>query len=122
MNKKRGFTLIEVIVVISIIAILGGVLIPKYATYIKKANSAKAEQISRMIFVSAMRAYMDNNVFTKEEVNTAINEDMNINNLNINVKDPYLDGDSISTDFITGDSKYTVEVKGNNSTFTLKKN
>lgn len=122
MNKKRGFTLIEVIIVISIIAILGGILIPKYTTYIEKANSAKAEQISRMIFVSAMRSYMDNNIFTKEQVSAAINGDMNIDDININVKNPSSDGNSIATDFNTGHSIYTVTVRGDNSTFTLNKN
>lgn len=123
MNKiKRGFTLIEVIIVIAIIAILGGILIPKYTTYIKKANSAKAEQISKMIFVSAMRVYMDNDVFTKEQVAAAINDDMNINDLNINVKNPSSDGNMIDTDFNTGDDKYTVTIRGNNSTFTMNKN
>lgn len=123
MNKlKRGFTLIELIIVIAIIAILSGILIPKYSAYIKKANSAKAEQISRMIFVSAMRAYMENEVFTKDQVAAVINDDMNINDLNINVKNPSLDGNVITTDFNTGDEKYTVTVRGDNSTYTINKN
>lgn len=122
MKTKRGFTLIEVIIVIAIISILGGILIPKYSTYIKKANSAKAEQISRMIFVSAMRVYMDDEAFTKDKVVEAINEDININDLNINVKNPSLDGNVVTTDFNTGDDKYTVTIHGDNSTFTLNKN
>lgn len=121
-NFKRGFTLIEVIIVIAIIGILSGMLIPKYTGYIKKTNEVKAEQISNMIFVSAMRSYMNNEKFVREEVSEAINEDMNISGLDINVKAPSSAGDTIYTDFSTGDDKYTVTIRGSNSTFTLIKN
>lgn len=121
-NFKRGFTLIEVIIVIAIIGILSGMLIPKYTGYIKKTNEVKAEQISKMIFVSAMRSYMNNEKFVRGEVSEVINEDININGLNIEVKNPSDAGNVIYADFNTGDDKYTVTIKGDNSTFNLKKN
>lgn len=39
-SSKAGFTLVELIVVIAILAILAGVAIPVYSGYIKKANQA----------------------------------------------------------------------------------
>lgn len=39
-KKTAGFTLVELIVVIAILAILAGVAIPVYSGYIKKANQA----------------------------------------------------------------------------------
>ena len=37
-NGKRGFTIVEFVVVIAVVAILAAVLIPTFATVIKKAN------------------------------------------------------------------------------------
>ncbi len=40
MKNRKGFTLVELIVVIAILAILAGIAIPVYSNYIKKANEA----------------------------------------------------------------------------------
>ena len=43
--KNKGFSLVELIVVIAIMAILVGVAVPVYTSYIGKANAAKDEQL-----------------------------------------------------------------------------
>lgn len=43
--KNKGFSLVELIVVIAIMAILVGVAVPVYTSYIEKANAAKDEQL-----------------------------------------------------------------------------
>ena len=42
-NKRRGFTIVELVIVIAVIAILAAVLIPTYVNLVKKANEAKAQ-------------------------------------------------------------------------------
>ena len=41
-NGKKGFTLVEVVIVITVISILASVLIPTFATVIARANKAAA--------------------------------------------------------------------------------
>ena len=48
MNKtKKGFTIVELVIVIAIIAILAAVLIPTFANLIKRANVSKDNQLVR---------------------------------------------------------------------------
>lgn len=43
-NNKKGFTLVELVIVIAVIAILAGVLIGTFATVLSSANQSKALQ------------------------------------------------------------------------------
>jgi prepilin-type N-terminal cleavage/methylation domain-containing protein len=52
--NKKGFTLIELIVVIAIIAILAAILIPALLNYIDAANEAKNTSNARSHYTAAM--------------------------------------------------------------------
>ena len=60
--KNKGFSLVELIVVIAIMAILVGVAVPVYTSYISKANAAKDEQLLGEINSAFMVAAIDNNI------------------------------------------------------------
>lgn len=49
-NNKKGFTLIELIVVIAILAILAAILIPSIVNYITEANKARDLTNARSIY------------------------------------------------------------------------
>ena len=58
-NKRdAGFTLIELMVVVTIIGILSGVAIPRYVSYLRSSQTAEVGQIGGSI-VSALQAYAD---------------------------------------------------------------
>ena len=46
-QNNKGFTLVELVIVIAVIAILAGVLIGTFATVISRANQSKAMQEAR---------------------------------------------------------------------------
>lgn len=61
MRKKKGFTLIELIIVIAIIGILLGVLIPSWSYYMQRAHTRTQNNKAKAIFNAAQTVITDLN-------------------------------------------------------------
>ena len=59
MKKVKGFTLIEMIIVLAIIGILGGILIPSWMNYIANSKIKKQNENAKIIFNAAQTAAQD---------------------------------------------------------------
>ena len=53
-NTKKGFTLIELVIVIAILAILALILVPTLGNFTKKANISKTESSARSLYTQAV--------------------------------------------------------------------
>ena len=52
-NNRKGFTIVELVIVIAVIAILASVLIPTFSNVIDKANESAAKQEANAIYKEA---------------------------------------------------------------------
>lgn len=68
-KKKKGFTIVELVIVIAVIAILAAVLIPTFATMISKANDSADIQLVRNLNAAiADGLYVENELDTAENI------------------------------------------------------
>lgn len=70
-NNKKGFTLIELVIVIAILAILALILVPAISKYVENANTSKNQASARTIYTNAVLAHstkpdMDNGKLVTE--------------------------------------------------------
>ena len=56
-NNKKGFTIVELVIVIAVIAILAGVLIPTFSGVVEKANESKADQAAKNAYTDWLVEY-----------------------------------------------------------------
>lgn len=74
-KRKKGFTLIELVVVISIILIFAGFLIPKFAGYQTRAKDTKAINTAKQIQSAALSSYSEmDGKFIAASVDSAVLE------------------------------------------------
>lgn len=73
-NNKKGFTLIELVIVIAILAILALILVPAISKYIGDANVAKNQASARTIYTNAVLANSTGDNLSQDELNEKTEE------------------------------------------------
>lgn len=122
--KKKGFTLVELIVVLVILAILAALLIPALIGYIDRANEEKLQATTRQVVVAAQsvvsEAYAQSAKF-KEGRLTAVNSTSNAtfendadNHINMGEICELAEIAKDVSKVTTGEGEYTYQGKLNN--------
>ncbi|GAA0743563.1 type II secretion system protein [Clostridium oceanicum] len=120
-NKKirvrGGFTLIELMIVMSIILILAGFMVPKFVAYKDKAKNTKAINTAKQIQVAAMTSYSENeDEFIESSVKDSIE-----NYTGIKDATPSGEGQEINVTYNSDGKNYTVTLNANTNNYTVKK-
>jgi len=70
--REAGFSLIELMVVVTIIGVLGAIAVPRYISYVRSSETAEVGQMAGQI-VSAVAGYIDAQSMTASAANTLFN-------------------------------------------------
>lgn len=87
-SAERGFTLIELMIVVAIIAILAAVLIPNFVNARAQAQTSACESNLRSIATALELYYADQQSYPNGAVPAALQGPNNVNYLNNTPRDP----------------------------------
>lgn len=72
MNKQRGFTLIELMITVVIVAILASIALPSYTDYITRGKLSEASSMLADLRVKLEQHYQDNRSYAGACVNGSV--------------------------------------------------
>ena len=109
--NKKGFTIVELVIVIAVIAILSAVLIPTFSSLIRKANISSDTVLCKNLNTALNIAEVENGVNSFDEALEAIKENgYLIANLNAKADGCFFVWESETNQILLVDSKNDYEV------------
>lgn len=108
-TKKRGFTIVELVIVVAVIAILASVLVPTFTNVVTKAKESAAMQNAR----SAWTAYLADEAFNGKDLPAddgciEVKSDDNKTTYHFEVKAGVFTGKKCPTNTATAHKIYTI--------------
>ncbi|MCY6370334.1 type II secretion system protein [Clostridium ganghwense] len=114
MKKKeltsKGFTLIELIVVMAVILVLSSFLVPRFNGYREKAIKMKAIDTGRQIYTAAFMSYMENNNNYSEEAIKNTTKDL----VGIQIITAKPNDEGVKIEYNIDGKGYTLEIDNDN--------
>lgn len=118
--KAKGFTLIEIIIAVSIVVILASLTLPKVTGYIDRAKTAKVLNAGKQIYTAAMWSYSDQgNTISEDKIKNAVEETMSLGT--VPTVDLDADKESVTIAFTIDNAECIVEIVLENSSYTVSK-
>ena len=101
-TNKKGFTIVELVIVIAVIAILAAVLIPTFSNLIKKANVSNDTAIAKNLNTAAISAQADT---FAQAIEAAKEAGYLVSHLNAKAENVYFVWDDSTNQFLLYDLK-----------------
>lgn len=110
-NNRKGFTIVELVIVIAVIAILAGVLIPTFAGVTNKAKESKALQEAKNAYTADL-ALLNGQVTADQAKGTEIDGEKLAGDFDVaddgkSYTYSFTNGDSITYTFSSATNKWT---------------
>ena len=110
-NNIKGFTIVELVIVIAVIAILAGVLIPTFAGVTNKAKESKALQEAKNAYTADL-AILNGQVTETKAAGTAVGDETLAGTFTVaeggaSYTYSFTNGDSITYTFSSATNKWT---------------
>lgn len=116
-KKSKGFTLIEVIVAVTIVIILGTLAVPKVSGYINKAKEAKVTSIGKQIYNAAMWTYSEQgNSFDSTKIIDAVAE---TTNMSLDAGSVDTTGNFVKINFSNNSKNYVLKIDKVTNIYTI---
>jgi type IV pilus assembly protein PilA len=119
--KKKGFTLIEVIVAVTIVVVLASLSVPKVTGYINKARNAKIINIGKQMYTAVMWSYGEQgNTINETQINNTIAGIISLSSVPTVTK--ATDDRSVTITFTSDSAVCTIVITPEENNYLISKN